>query len=158
MNTIKTFFVSGFANWKTTAIGAIIAVLTAWQTGVFDGKTGTELWIAIGIFVWGFVSRDANKSSQDSGVRKPTFAEELLEASRGKNRNGIIRFWWIVPFLCLSSCATRSDGTKTFADMDLSQWGKVGGEAFKGAVVRGLPEFYNQRDMSHAKEATEVQP
>jgi hypothetical protein len=111
MNTLKTLIASGFTNWKTTLIGAFIALLTAYNTGVFDGQTGQELWFSIAIFLWGFVARDANKSSQDSGIRKPTFTDELLNAAAKRKRHDstpLFKLWWLAPFLCLTSCASTT--------------------------------------------------
>ena len=67
---LSTLLSSGLKNWKTSLTGVLIAVLTVWQSGGFDGLTGQNLITAIGLTALGFFSRDANKSSQDSGVRK----------------------------------------------------------------------------------------
>jgi len=61
---------AGLANWKTTIVGALLAALLIVQEGLDNGVqiTDTQLWVAVGIAVLGFLARDANKSSRDSGI------------------------------------------------------------------------------------------
>lgn len=56
-------------NWKTSLAGliagapfAINAVLTAYNAGSFDGKSGMQLFAAIGIVLFGLVSKDHDVS------------------------------------------------------------------------------------------------
>jgi hypothetical protein len=67
---LATLITSGFKNWKTTLAGLLIALATVFQNGGFEGLSGQELTFAIGSVVMGYLARDANKSSQDSGVRR----------------------------------------------------------------------------------------
>ena len=63
---------AGINSWKTTIIGCAIAALLIVQDALTTGVqlNDAELWVAVGIAVLGIVSRDADKSSQDAGVRK----------------------------------------------------------------------------------------
>lgn len=103
LNALMTLVGSGFKNWKTTLLGLVIAVLTAVQTGAFDGKHGAELVIAVAIFAYGFVSQDANKSRENSGVE--TAAGKAGQSGGQRTGAGVLLFWWMIPFLCVS-CTT----------------------------------------------------
>lgn len=53
-------------NWKTTVAGLVAglpvvadSLLTAYNSGAFNGKTGIQLFIGIGIVVLGALSHDA---------------------------------------------------------------------------------------------------
>ena len=63
---------AGINSWKTTIIGCAIAALLIVQDALTTGVqlNDAELWVAVEIAVLGIVSRDADKSSQDAGVRK----------------------------------------------------------------------------------------
>ncbi|APZ82913.1 hypothetical protein [Flavobacterium phage FL-1] len=57
-------------NWKTTLIGlitglipAIDALITAYNSGYFTGKTGGQLILGIGIILFGALAKDYNVSS-----------------------------------------------------------------------------------------------
>lgn len=50
----------------------------------------------------------------------------------------------------LASCATRTDGTKTFLSLDAGQWSAVGAAAGKGAVTSAVPAYLGQRQASTA--------
>lgn len=47
-------------NWKTTSAGLVMSLLYAWKAGMFDGKTGPELYVSIALFVIGFLAKDAD--------------------------------------------------------------------------------------------------
>ena len=72
----KTFKRDFIVNWKTTsaAIVAFLAVVAPQVQMLFDGVAETNPdWNivvgAVGILLAGIFARDADKSSQDSGVR-----------------------------------------------------------------------------------------
>ena len=62
---------AGIASWKSTIAGAALAGLLVWQEMDKGGIeiSDPQLWVAIAIAVLGFVTRDADKSSQDSSIR-----------------------------------------------------------------------------------------
>ena len=56
-------------SWKTTIAGIVTgaipivdALITAYQSGQFTGKTGMQLFMGIGIVVIGVLSKDFNKT------------------------------------------------------------------------------------------------
>tara|TARA_R110000868_G_scaffold71431_1_gene209235 strand:+ start:1834 stop:2037 length:204 start_codon:yes stop_codon:yes gene_type:complete len=63
--------IAGFLNYKTTLIGLTLSILMIVQDKLDGGIqiNDPRLWIAIAIAVFGFVSRDADKSSQDSKIK-----------------------------------------------------------------------------------------
>ena len=66
--TMKKIVKSGIKNWKTTLLGIVIAGLELLkeQGGeVTDWKT---LGAAFAIAAWGLISRDSDKSSEQSGL------------------------------------------------------------------------------------------
>ena len=63
-------------NWKTTLSGfltgmpiAIDALITAYQSGMFDEKSGMQLMLGIGLVLIGSLSKDHNVTHSDL----PTF-------------------------------------------------------------------------------------
>ena len=70
---------AGARNWKTTLAGIVggLLILLAAAQDWLDGDPDTrpdasaviEAAIGIVVIAWGFVTRDADKSSQDSGIR-----------------------------------------------------------------------------------------
>jgi hypothetical protein len=62
---------AGFTSWKSTVVGALLGGLIYLQDGLANGLdfSDPKLGIGVAIAVLGFLSRDADKSSQDSGVR-----------------------------------------------------------------------------------------
>lgn len=76
---VRRSLTAGAANWKTTTTGIVtglIVILTAvraWLDGdpatVPDANAALQAAAGIALMVMGFFSRDADKSSQDSGIR-----------------------------------------------------------------------------------------
>jgi len=70
---------AGTKNWKTTTagiLGGLLIILGAAQAyldgdadTIPDFQAATQALSGIVIILWGFFSRDADKSSQDSGIR-----------------------------------------------------------------------------------------
>lgn len=91
-------------NWRTTIIGAILAAATA--IGVYQSNGGDladwKLWVIPALVQFlGYLAKDAGIT----GSVKTLLIGGLL--------------------LNLVSCATRSDGAKTFGGLDATQWGGV---------------------------------
>lgn len=69
----------GKINWKTSLLGIIsgLMVLLAAARTLLDGDpetnpdigTVSEAITGIALIIWGIITRDADKSSQDSGIR-----------------------------------------------------------------------------------------
>lgn len=122
--------------------GVVIALASVWEAGGFENLTGQELVLAIGAVVLGFLTRDANRSSEESGAKS------------GVKEKLPMVLLLTLPFVGVS-CATRPDGETTFLGLDAGQWGRVGLEAGKGAVVSGLPEYNRQRSVSESESGSE---
>lgn len=62
---------AGLNSWKSTIAGLILAGLLVLQQQTGDGLQwdDPQLWVAVAIAVLGFLTRDADKSSQDAGIR-----------------------------------------------------------------------------------------
>jgi uncharacterized membrane protein HdeD (DUF308 family) len=75
----KTLIRAGSKNWKTTLagiIGGLLIILAALQAfldddpnTIPDQKAAIEAAVGIVVILWGFISRDADKSSRESGVK-----------------------------------------------------------------------------------------
>ena len=63
MNTIK----AGFKSWQTTVIGIVMAVLLILQDTENLADVGTWIFPVL-ITIFGFLQRDADKSSEKSGI------------------------------------------------------------------------------------------
>jgi len=66
-------------NWRTTLAGIVLsaypiidAIMQAYQSGYFTDKTGSQLWMGIGIIVFGVLVKDHNVTG---GAK--SFAEEI---------------------------------------------------------------------------------
>lgn len=58
-----------FASWKTTVCGGILAGLEAYRAGAFEDPADWRRWVVpVALAVFGFLVRDADKSSRRSGV------------------------------------------------------------------------------------------
>lgn len=58
MNTI----IAAFTNWKTTLVGAAVAVGIAYQNGGFANLHGQQLWLAIASIAFGAIAKDATRT------------------------------------------------------------------------------------------------
>lgn len=78
MGMLRKTLAAGTRSWKTTALGIIggLVVLLNSATAVLDTDPATtfdlnqvsEAVVGITMILWGLLSRDADKSSRESGV------------------------------------------------------------------------------------------
>lgn len=56
---------TGFRSWKTTAVGAALAALMVIQQATGDGVQWADpaLWVAVGIAILGFLSKDSDRGA-----------------------------------------------------------------------------------------------
>jgi len=56
-------------NWRTTLLGVLIsaypiidAIMQAYNSGYFTEKSGSQLWLGIGVIIFGVLAKDHNVS------------------------------------------------------------------------------------------------
>lgn len=66
------------ASWKTTLLGMVVgalpiinALIDAYNSGAFTGKSAMQCAAGIGIVIFGVVSKDADKTGLPGDVAKP---------------------------------------------------------------------------------------
>lgn len=57
------------ANWKTSVLGIFVAVLMIATSSYTTGMTWKQWALAIGVALWGILSRDFNVTSEKSGAK-----------------------------------------------------------------------------------------
>jgi len=57
------------ANWKTSVLGLFVAIMVIATSAYQPGQTWKTYALAVGVALWGAVSRDFNVTSEKSGAK-----------------------------------------------------------------------------------------